>query len=1181
MRTRPFLASLTLATLVGCGGGGDLTGPSAVSTIEVSNPSGSLTSLGGTITLTAVGKSDNGRTVGGVTFTWSSANPGVATVNNGVVTAVGNGTTAISANAGSATGTTQVTVQQVAALVVVTMSADTIRAYGDTARASATARDAGGSPMGAITAAWTSSNPAVVAVDGNGLMTAVSEGTSTIRANSASLQGERSVVVRQRAATLVLTRQPAGARAGLAMETQPRAEVQDARGNRVVSDNNTVVTATLIGGDGSVISGGTVTANAGVVDFTALAIGGPAGAKALLFSAPSMSSASSANFALTAGLPTALVVVAGDGQTGLAGSPLPQPLQVGVRDAYGNAASAVPVSFSVQQGGGSVGADVVASDASGTAATTYTTSRHAGTAMVRAFSSAAPSAQALFIATATPNGIIRGTISTAPAAASPIGVLAASTTASRARGNRRQLRAVPSVLPPLTWPMGKQRAAVTSSASTPLPSTAPSDAEFVPGELLVTYRADRISAPPVGASAFQQASVVTAVSASIREAIAPAVDDGLVSVASVSPVLLTARVKLQPGVAETTAMARLRADPQVLSVERNGYLHTMVVPRTAMQELMEHSGLLGSVAAVPLEVLPTPLSLARGTSTYPIFGVFPGNTEYNRQAWHYNVVSLPQAWALSQGSPNVLVAVVDDGIRFEHPAMTGVMTNDGFDFVSVATVPLCAGGLLDVNGDGDGYDANPTQPSHHDRNGSCYGPAKTSGNHGLHVSGTIGAVRTSAAGLTGVSWNTRIRMVRALGTNGSGSFYDIAQGVLYAAGLAADNGAGGTVVAPGGPARVINMSLGGTGFSSTLGTAVAQAFANGTLIIASAGNANSSTPNYPASFPDVISVSAVAPTLSRASYSSFGSTVKIAAPGGETGAGTTHGVLSSTWNFVAGAPTIDSWQGTSMAAPHVTGIAALILAREPQLTPAQLSARLTNFAVDIGAAGPDQLFGAGLVNARNSLTASFNAPRQLFVRVVDASNGAIVRTVPAAPNGSYEVGGLADGQYWVYAGTDENGDGLIGLPLRPWGALGSAATPGVVIVDGAGIYPGSFAITTGFEVEPNNTPQTADELVVDGYMNASISGTSDLDMYRLRISVAGTYLLLATGQIGACGFAVETDPIITLFSSTGSQLAENDDIDFANNDLCANLQVQLAPGDYFVRVGGFTTGRYSLLARRV
>src|SRR5206468_1970742 len=161
----------------------------------------------------------------------------------------------------------------------------------------------------------------------------------------------------------------------------------------------------------------------------------------------------------------------------------------------------------------------------------------------------------------------------------------------------------------------------------------------------------------------------------------------------------------------------------------------------------------------------------------------------------------------------------------------------------------------------------------------------------------------------------------------SGSFYDIAQGVLYAAGLPADDGAGGTVQATSG-ARIINMSLGGPSGTTDLANAVTAATNAGSLIVAAAGNAGTSAPNYPAAYPEVLSVSAVGPDGLLASYSSYGSTVDIAAPGGDFADGdATFGIASTVWNFTTSTASYEVFQGTSMAAPHVSGVAALILAQ--------------------------------------------------------------------------------------------------------------------------------------------------------------------------------------------------------------------------------------------------------------
>jgi hypothetical protein len=269
-----------------------------------------------------------------------------------------------------------------------------------------------------------------------------------------------------------------------------------------------------------------------------------------------------------------------------------------------------------------------------------------------------------------------------------------------------------------------------------------------------------------------------------------------------------------------------------------------------------------------------------------------------------------------------------------------------------------------------------------------------------------------------------------------------------------------------------------------------------------------------------------------------------------------------------------------MAAPHVSGVAALVLAREPGLTVPQLRQRLLDFSVDIGAAGRDDLFGQGLLNARNSLTSTLTPTRSLFVRLVNATTGAVVRTVAAGAGGTYEFGGLADGSYWVFAGHDDSGDGLTGMPLRAWGALGSAAEPTAVVVAGADVYPASFSITTGFELEPNGSAELADELLVDGYINGDITTLGDQDFYRLRVVQAGNYDIRVTGQLGACRFALEADPILSVFTSGGATLASSDDIDAPANDFCSQAMIALTPGDYVVRVGGAQTGRYVVSVRK-
>ncbi len=1191
MFRRVLLVPAILVALGACGGGGDgPTGPAAVTSITVSAPPQALSAIGETVTLTATGKNSKGNAIGDLTFTWTSSNPAVASVSNGQVTAVGNGSTTISAAVGSATGTVQVTVQQTATQVSVTFASDTIRAIGDTLRASATPRDARGNAIAGGTVTWLSTNPAVATVDGNGLMTAIAEGSAIVRGTSGTAQGERTIQVRQRASRLAFIRQPSAGRAGVVLTVQPQAELLDARGNRVTTDNSSVVTASVGSGGGTVVSGASVTANSGVVTFTNLAIGGSIGLKVLQLQATTTSAASSAAFQLSAGDPSTVVTASGNGQSGLAGSALPQPLVAGVRDAYGNPVTNVNVNFVVSQGTGTVNPAQGVTDGNGNASTVHTLSRYAGNSTVTAASSQVPSAQAQFTSIGTPNGVIRGTITNTGA---PIITQSSVASARVARAvaptARRRLTGLPSILPAPPRAGAKLARASAPLALDQSPVTpAPSSDPYVPGEFLVTYRPASIGAPAIGAQAYHQANVMAQVRTTIAEAVAPLVDEGSMQLLSVSPATLTARVRIDSSVTETQLVTKLRRDSRVQAVERNYIMRSHRVIPTAMQELFKAKGLGLRAPSYSLEaIMPSPFATAAFASvpmvdTYPGGGVYPGNARYTDQSWHYNIIGLPLAWTATTRSPNILIAVEDDGVRFDHPAMAGVYTNDGFDFVSLANMALCAGGSINLSGDGDGYDNNPTQPSNRDPNGNgtCLQGVKASGNHGLHVSGTIGAIRNNSSGVVGVNWQARIRPVRVLGVGGSGSNYDIAQGVLYAAGLPADNGLGGTVTAAGGAARVINMSLGGSSPSVVMANAVQQAFVAGSLIIASSGNNNNNTPNYPASFPEPVSVEAVAPSLAQASYSSFGNTVDVAAPGGDVQFGETFGVYSTTWNFQNNTPFVDSWQGTSMATPHVTGMAALLLAREPTLTAAQLKARIINYTIDLGAPGYDQFFGTGLVNMVNMIISSSVPPRTLFVRLVNASTGETVQTVTAGVGGTYGFTGLPDGAYWVFAGVDEFADGRFGVPMRPWGAFGNAAVPTNVVVDGAGLYSANFSLAMASELEANDTPENADELLPDGYQTGTFANTNDVDFFRLRVRASGSYVIEATGHVGACGWALEADPIITLYTASGTQLATNDDIDVGNKDYCARITGTLPVGDYLVRMSGYGAGRYVVSARK-
>jgi subtilisin family serine protease len=603
---------------------------------------------------------------------------------------------------------------------------------------------------------------------------------------------------------------------------------------------------------------------------------------------------------------------------------------------------------------------------------------------------------------------------------------------------------------------------------------------------------------------------------------------------------MAARIRVHDPANISTVAAALRTDPGIATVERNGLVWS--------DAMLPPSG--RRAASLPTRSPNDPFS--------PL------------QAWDFGMIDLPEAWTISTGSAGVLVAVVDDGIRFDHPDIAANLTSDGYDFVSNSF--MVCGGSIGLSGDGDDYDPDPTIPA------VCAPSPDSVGGHGLHVAGTIGAVGNDGLGVSGVNWTVRIRPVRVLGVGGTGTDYDVAQGVLYSAGLPADNGSGGTVQAATG-AKIINMSLGSPDASAVLENAVIAATTAGALIVAGAGNDGTTTPNYPAAYPEVLSVSAVGPSRELTSYSSFGSTIDIAAPGGDFANGdASFGVLSLFWDFGAGKPAYAFLVGTSMAAPHVTGVAALLLAQNPGLTQSELRSRLIDYAVDAGSTGRDSRYGAGIVNARNSLARNFGPPHQLRARLYDALNGGVVQTVAVAGDGSYSFA-VTNGSYQVFAGEDEDGDQLIGRPGRRWGAFGGAATPSRVKVDGAGTHQASFRLGFPSEDEPNATfDDNANAIPVDGYLFGE-TPLGDDDVFRVLIPRAGQYTFETSAVDGACGFALEEDTVEGLYRPDETAIGSSDDIDAANNNFCSKITTTLQPGTYFLRVQGKYGGRYRVQAR--
>ena len=312
-------------------------------------------------------------------------------------------------------------------------------------------------------------------------------------------------------------------------------------------------------------------------------------------------------------------------------------------------------------------------------------------------------------------------------------------------------------------------------------------------------------------------------------------------------------------------------------------------------------------------------------------------------------VGMEQAWDIATGSDDMVVAVIDTGVDFNHPDLKDNLWTNQAEANGVAGVDDDNNGVID---DIHGYNAIDGTGNSIDDQG-----------HGSHCSGTIGARGNDGKGIVGVNWNVKIMSVKFLSSSGSGSLEDALKAIDYATKMGA---------------KVLSNSWGGGGFSQTLLDAIKRSNDAGALFVAAAGNSsndNDKNPSYPATYdvPNMISVAAIDNQGAKASFSSYGKrTVHVGAPG--------VNVYSSTGGSYA------SFSGTSMATPHVAGVAALVWSHEPALTALEVKQRLLSTARPIaGLKGKTKT--GGLVNAYLALTNTQPQP--------DANDPANWRSQPA------------------------------------------------------------------------------------------------------------------------------------------------------------------------------------------
>ncbi|MBI0445422.1 serine protease [Deinococcus sp. DB0503] len=419
--------------------------------------------------------------------------------------------------------------------------------------------------------------------------------------------------------------------------------------------------------------------------------------------------------------------------------------------------------------------------------------------------------------------------------------------------------------------------------------------------------------------------------------------------------------------------------------------------------------------------------------------------QYASLQWAYTLLGYGAVWRdMEAGSYThpVTVAVVDTGVRFDHPDLQGQLygpDEGALDVISSAS-----------NGDGDGPDTDPTDPDT---------PGRESGSHGTHVSGIIaarwgsmspfpGCPACSTSGVVGAAYRAPIKVlpVRVIDAADNATTADVVNGLRYAAGLPVTL-EGKTYTNPH-PAQVINLSLGGdisAAEAQPLCDAVADATRQGALVVVAAGNGGGTTPYYPAACEGAVAVGAV--TLSgasapvHASYSSSYPQVMLSAPGGvnflrETtyyNGGTLNGepmpdeILSTDWDYTKDQPMYRLTSGTSQAAPQVSALAALLLSKGVTQGRDDTLARLTTTATDLGTPGRDDDFGYGMINAAAALGAPA-VSHALGLRVQSSRGQAFQPALDAL--GRFTAY-LPDGTYQVVGGRDLDANGVYGETHEP------------------------------------------------------------------------------------------------------------------------------------------------------
>ena len=465
----------------------------------------------------------------------------------------------------------------------------------------------------------------------------------------------------------------------------------------------------------------------------------------------------------------------------------------------------------------------------------------------------------------------------------------------------------------------------------------------------------------------------------------------------------------------------------------------------------------------------------------------PNDPYYTSDGRNYDAINLPQAWDITLGSNGIVVAVIDTGIDYNHPDLApnawkngGEIPGDGRD--------------NDGNGYVDDYygydfvnrDSNPIDDHY----------------HGTHCAGTVAAATNNGNGIAGTAPNARIMALKVLAYNGSGYTSGIIEAVQYAVSQRQRFG----------EVRVISASLGGGGYSAAFNAAAVAAAEAGIVFVAAAGNNGSSIPSYPAGYPSTVSVGAANNSASPAGFSNYGSWVSVVAPGVD---------VFSTFPTARGS--YGRLSGTSMATPHVAGLAALILSARPALSARQVKQVLMDTATrTLGLRGRTA---SGYVHAFRAVTTTPSAqisgrmltPQGVPISGVLVQDSISGRSTTSNANGDYALAGLTSGSSYSiaisklgYTFTPSAASGTINsdLKINSVGVLPLYRLAGRVAVNGTPLSGASI-------YDPVLGRRTTD---AQGYF--SYEGLTAGRTYALTVSKAG-YRLEPSTAIGTLASDLE------------------------------------------------------------